>query len=371
MHYHLILTQLCNSECKYCYEKSFKEFDNHLEKKFKFDFSEPDTSVLDISKLKEFLAKDKEAVLIFYGGEPLLELDKIKKIIDTIKVPFRMQTNGKLLNKISASYLNKIDKILVSIDGDKERTDYNKGKGTYDKVVSNIKLIRKNGFKGEIVARMTISPEIPASDICGQVNHLFSLGLFDSVHWQIDAGFYKFDFDKEKFQSFVKDYNKGIDLLIDYWLDQMKKGRVLKIYPFLAIIDSLLKKEKTLLRCGAGYAGYAISTTGKLVACPIMNSIVDFEAGNINSSPSKLKNFKVGGKCGICEVKDLCGGRCLYWREAELWPDNGNELICNTIKHYLGKLKEKLPQINDLIRSGKIKKQNFEYEKYFGPEIIP
>jgi radical SAM protein with 4Fe4S-binding SPASM domain len=151
----------------------------------------------------------------------------------------------------------------------------------------------------------------------------------------------------------------------------MKKGKVIKLYPFLAIIDSLLKNEKTLLRCGAGHSGYAISTTGKLVACPIMNCIVNFEAGNLDSNPNELKKFKVTGKCVTCNVKDLCGGRCLYWNQAELWPEKGNDLICDTIKHYILELKAKLPEIQALIKKGIISKNDFEYEKYFGPEIIP
>ena len=114
MHYHIILTEKCNSECKYCYEKSMKEFDNKLKEKFKFDYSGPEKSEVDIQKLKRFLEKDKEPVLIFYGGEPLLEIEKIKEIIDNIDCKFRMQTNGKLLDKLPIEYLNKIDKILVS-----------------------------------------------------------------------------------------------------------------------------------------------------------------------------------------------------------------------------------------------------------------
>lgn len=68
-------------------------------------------------------------------GEPLLEIEKIKEIIDKIHVPFRMQTNGKLLDKIPFNYLKKIDKILISLDGDKERTNFNRGEETYEKVM--------------------------------------------------------------------------------------------------------------------------------------------------------------------------------------------------------------------------------------------
>jgi len=59
MHYHIILTELCNSECRYCYKKSLEEFDNKLGEKFEFDFSSPEKSQVNVKKLKEFLKKDK------------------------------------------------------------------------------------------------------------------------------------------------------------------------------------------------------------------------------------------------------------------------------------------------------------------------
>ena len=44
----------------------------------------------------------------------------------------------------------------------------------------------------------------------------------------------------------------------------MKVGKVLKIYPFLGIFDSLYYKTKTKLRCGSGYANYTINTNGNI-----------------------------------------------------------------------------------------------------------
>lgn len=363
------MSESCNSECRYCYKKSLEEFDNGLDKKFKFDFSSPEKFSMDIDKLKKFIEKDKEAVIIFYGGEPLLEIEKIKQIIDNINAKFRMQTNGLLLDKLPQKYINKITKILISIDGDEERTDFNRGNGTYKKIMDNIKLIKKNNYKGEIVARMTLSQEYP--DIYEQVKCLIGTKIFNSYHWQIDAGFFKFDYNKEKFRIFSEEYNKSISKLINYWVNEMQKGNVIKIYPFLAITQDLLSNNKTLLRCGAGYAGYAISTDGKVVACPIMNCIEDFKAGTLETDPKDLKKFKIGGDCLSCSYLNLCGGRCLYWNKAELWPKQGNEQICNTIKHLIDELKSKLPTIKDLIKNNIIKESDFEYEKYFGPEIIP
>ena len=102
-----------------------------------------------------------------------------------------------------------------------------------------------------------------------------------------------------------------------------------------------------------------------------MNCIKDFEAGNLESKPGELKKFDVGGRCVNCSYLDLCGGRCLYSNKAELWPKEGQELICKTVRFYIDKLKEKMPEIKGMIEKGTIKKQDFDYEKYFGPEIIP
>lgn len=350
------------------------EFENGLDKKWKFDFEVPADSKVSIDKLSKFLKKGD--TLIFYGGEPLVNFQKMREIIDGLEkkygvnsINFRMQTNGKLFGEVDFEYLSKISKMLVSIDGCKERTDYNRGKGTYDLIIKNIKELREKGYRGEIVARMTIS----FSDIYDQVEHLIKLieeGIFNSIHWQLDAGFYKNDFDEKKFSAFVKEYNKGISDLISLWIKYMKeKGKVLKLYPLLGIFDNIYYKRKAKLMCGSGYANYTITTDGKIAACPIMNNVKDFYAGDLDSN--KLKEFDVGEPCISCTYKDTCGGRCLYSNMAKLWPKEGEHLICKTIIHLIEELRKQIPEIQKLISNKVVSEKDFEYEKYFGPEIIP
>jgi uncharacterized protein len=367
MHYHIILTDLCNKECRYCYKKSVEDLEGQYNTKFTFDFSAPSQSEVNVSTLKAFLERDVNPVLIFYGGEPLQEIEKMKEIIDTIDVPYRMQTNALLLDKLPRKYLSKIGKILVSLDGDRKRTNYNRGKGTYEKVMKNISSIKK-WYNGEIIARMTVAQDCP--DICEQVLSLVKDG-FTSVHWQLDAGFYCFDFDEKRFTHFVNLYNMGISKLINYWLNELKKGNILRLYPFVGIVDSHLGNEKTELRCGAGHQGYAIMTNGKIVACPIMNYIEDFVAGTLDMHPDNLKKFAVSGRCLSCRIKHICGGRCLYWNKANVWPEEGDVLICKTVEHLTRELSNKTPEIQGLIKKGLLQRKDFDYEKYFGPEIIP
>lgn len=333
---------------------------------FTFDFSAPSTFDVDITTLKTFLEKDDNPVVIFYGGEPLLEMEKMIQIIECIDVPYRIQTNGLLLDTVPKTYLEKLQKILVSLDGDNQRTDCNRGHGTYDTVMNNISLI-KSWYTGEIVARMTIAQDCP--DICEQVVSLVDQG-FSSAHWQLDAGFYRYDFN-ERFSCFVCEYNKGITTLIDYWIKKMENGSFLKLYPFVGIVSSLLTKEETGLRCGAGHAGYCITTNGTLVACPITTHITEFAAGTLDMHPHTLKKFTVSGRCLHCDIRTVCGGRCLYWNKAGLWPEKGDDLICETVYHLVYELKRRIPVIKELIRNNIVKKDDFVYEKYFGPEIIP
>lgn len=394
MHYHIVLTEKCNLNCKYCYEKSMNEFDNGLEEKFNFDFSDPCVSQIKVDELKSFIEKDKEAVIVFYGGEPLLQIDKIKEIMDNINVPFRMQTNGILLHLLEPKYLNKITKILISLDGSEEVTDKYRGKGTYEKVISNIETMKQNGYKGELIARMTVAQDNP--DIYTNVTDILNIkrkvaqdgqspnpdhptpnsqhpienSVFDAVHWQLDVGFYKEDYERNKIEKFFEEYNKSISKLIEYWVEEIQSGNVIKLYPFIGIVESILKEEPTKIKCGAGHSGYAISTSGKLVACPIMNNIESFKAGDLNANPSDLKKFEMN-ECENCDTLDLCGGRCMYWRKACLWPEEGNKMICDSIKYYIKEIQLSMPKIIDAIINEKIKSQDFDYEKYFGPEIIP
>ena len=338
-----------------------KEFDNGLDKKFEFDFSAPKNSQINIEKLKSFISQDKNPTIIFYGGEPLLQIPKIQEIIENIpKATYCIQTNGKLLNELPTKCMNNFKRILVSLDGDQERTDKNRGAGTYEKVISNLKLIREKGYKGEIVARMTIAQDCP--DLFEQIQNLLQIKEINSIHWQLDVGFYKNDFNQEKLEKFFNQYNKQITLLVDYWIQEIKKQNIIKLYPFFGIANRLLGKDKeTRIQCGASYAGYAITTTGIIAACPILNNIKDFQCGNLDSKPSELKQIQIQ-ECNNCEVQKICGGRCLYWRKAKLWPTEGDDLICNSIKHLISKLRKHLDSLKNI---------NLEYEKYFGPEIIP
>ena len=294
--------------------------------------------------------------------------------MDSVKAKhFLIQTNGLLLDRLEPKYVNCFHTVLVSIDGDKALTDLCRGKGTFRKVINNLKLIRRNGFKGELIARMTTMKK---TDICKQVTWLLNNDEFpfSSVHWQLNAGFWK-DFKRRDFKNWSEEnYNPGVRKLAEFWVGRMEnEGEVLRIYPFLGITQSLLLDEKqNLLRSGAGWTNYAIQTDGYIIPCPAMWGMKKYYLGHVNSTnPLKLKKISVGEPCTKCDILNICGGRCLYANVTKRWPPEAHDLVCKTVRNLKDATSKKMHRIRKLIENGKINLRDSEFMKYNGCGIIP
>ncbi len=354
MNYYVILTYRCNLRCRYC--GGTREI-------------EPKDLSYSIDALKRFIEKDNDPVIAFYGGEPLLRIDLIEKIMDNIKAKYILQTNGLLLNKIKDEYLKRFHTILVSIDGVEEVTDSHRGKGVYRKVLENVKIIRERGFYGDLIARMTISWD---NDIYRDVIHLVDLKLFDHVHWQLD--FEMFWEEKEEIKDFLEKYKEGVKNLVELWVRKMKKGTVLGLVPFIGVVNTLLKRNpKPYLRCGSGTDFFAISTKGEIAVCPVITEYSFAKVGDIFScSPESIKRVYVGEPCTSCYDYPVCGGRCLFLNIVKDWLGKNYALICDTVHSLISNLRKVLPEIKKLINKGILSRKFFEYPDINNScEIIP
>jgi len=374
MFFHVILTGECNLECKYCFVEALEDMDDSF-LNFDVDYHLPRKIDYEVNLLDKFCRRDNECVLTFYGGEPLLCISEIKQIMDNVKAEhFMIQTNGVLLHRLESEYVNRLHTILVSIDGDEALTDYYRGKGTFRKVIENVRLIKKNGFRGELIARMTVMEQ---TDIYKQVRWLLDNEIFpfSSVHWQLNAGFWGNDFGRREFKRWSREsYNPGIRKLVEFWVDQMEKnGAILRLYPFLGIAHSFLSgEEKSFLRCGGGWINYAIQTDGYIVPCPAMWGMKDYYVGHIsNANPLKLKKVFVGEPCTKCDILSVCGGRCLYANITKRWKAEEYSLVCDTVRNLVGAISKEMPRIRKLVENERISLKDFEFTKYNGCEIIP
>ena len=328
-----------------------------------------------VQALKNFLQEDPSPVLVFYGGEPLLQIPKMKAVMEMIPwARFVIQTNALLLDRLDKQYLERFSAIFASIDGDEALTDYYRGRGTYRRVTNNLKTIREEGFKGEIVARMTVGEE---TEIDSQVLKLVENPNIpiSSVHWQLDALFWQNDFPKRHFTTWAtNNYNPRLRRLIHVWVEHMKaEGQVLKLYPFVGVMESMLLGKPSRLRCGAGWSLFNIQTDGNITPCPVMAGLKDFYLGNINETrPNKLHEITSASQpCTQCDIYHLCGGRCLYANTTKLWGNRGFALVCGTVRNMISSLREALPGVKKLISEGRVDLNDFRYEKYNGCEIIP
>jgi len=374
MFFHVILTTECNSQCRYCYGEALEDIDDDSSD-IGIDYSLPRKISYDIGMLSRFCRQDPECVLTFYGGEPLLCTEQIGKIMDEVKPKlFMIQTNGLLLDRLEPSYVNRFQAILVSIDGNETLTDFYRGKGTFRNVVANLRSVAQHGFQGELIARMTV---MESTDIYEQVRWLFQNDdfSFSSIHWQLNAGFWKNDFARRGFKKWSEEsYNPGIRKLAKFWVDYMQEnGVVLRLYPLLGIAQSLLSDEKaSFLRCGGGWINYAIQTNGHIVPCPTMWGMKDYYLGHISSAdPLKLKKVFVGQPCASCDTLKLCGGRCLYANVMKRWGPEAYSQVCKTVQNLIEAVSEQLPRMQKLIIDRTIRLRDFEYLKYNGCEIIP
>lgn len=182
-----IVTKSCQLRCKYCYlvGKNNNEVMTFDVAKRTVDY------VLDNPEL---FPEDK-IVWDFIGGEPLLEIDLIHRIVDyavckmeekrqkwVTSYQIRITTNGLLyaspaVQNFLSMYKKHIN-ISISIDGTKTKNDINRvfpnGKGSYDSIIENVKLW-KTQF-GNISTKMTISHE-DVAHVFESAKHLLSLGI--------------------------------------------------------------------------------------------------------------------------------------------------------------------------------------------------
>lgn len=147
----LQVTQNCNMRCQYCSFSGEGILSRmHNSKKMCLDIA-----IKAIDFFKKHSAASKEVDISFYGGEPLLAFDLIKRIVDYVnkvlsyqKVTFSLTTNGTLLNEEICAFLEKHAFVVtVSIDGPQAYHDSNRrmmidGSGSFARIYRNLNLLK-------------------------------------------------------------------------------------------------------------------------------------------------------------------------------------------------------------------------------------
>jgi uncharacterized protein len=136
----LLISENCNLSCTYCYGSY------NTKRKALMDYE-------TAKKALDFAHSLKIDEIAFFGGEPLLNFELIKKVVaysneKGYKINFSMTTNATLVNKEIAAFCKNFGiQVSVSIDGPRETHNltrvYDNGRGSYDDVINGIKLLKE------------------------------------------------------------------------------------------------------------------------------------------------------------------------------------------------------------------------------------
>ncbi|AEY66672.1 Cys-rich peptide radical SAM maturase CcpM [Clostridium sp. BNL1100] len=242
----LQVTQNCNLRCSYCVYSGEYENRVHSNKVMSWELAKK-----SIDYLYEHSNELDDVHISFYGGEPLLCLDLIKKCVAYVKeaypdrnTRYGMTTNGTLLNRKVADFLIKNRfAIAISLDGSKKDHDANRkfanGEGSFDTIVNNIKEIIK--YDNEYIKNLRFNTVLNPKSDYGAVRNYFAsediicdvevgISLMDSKNYNGDILFSeefvnlrRYDYflllmtmikklKKDKLPELMEQFKYGIDL---------------------------------------------------------------------------------------------------------------------------------------------------------------
>lgn len=219
----------CNLNCWYCYEKRIKDSRlapdviEAIKKHIVREYSQMPFGVLKIS---------------FFGGEPFLDFEGIKIIIDyckqfceekQIKLLLEFTTNATLLTPAYINYLKDFScQFQITLDGDREvhnkvKKDHTKEYDTYQKTLDNIHLINDEIHDHWMAIRINFDNRTlnKIDEIISDIDFLDREKCFVILKkvWQVKAE----NIDKELLLSAIQKFFDR-NFLLDYYI--IPKGNI-------------------------------------------------------------------------------------------------------------------------------------------------
>jgi len=189
----LQVTQECNLRCDYCTYSVLYKNRSFSERKMSLNVAK---AAVDFAV--NHSSGSNKLVVGFYGGEPLLEIDLIKQVINYIEevypnknISYNFTTNGTLLTDDIVDFLVKKDvDLMVSIDGPKREHDkqrrFPNNDGSFDLIMNNLNRIkyRHPDYFSTITTNTVLNPEHEYScvrdffkidNVMGHMTHMFGI----------------------------------------------------------------------------------------------------------------------------------------------------------------------------------------------------
>ena len=299
MLFNIWVTSACNFRCRYCYVADYEKNMSEKTGEEVIRFIEKNAPI-----------SDEEIIVNFHGGEPLLNFNLIRKMIEKLEfrlkktILFGITTNGSLLTKEISKFLAEKFKynLSVSLDGNEKINNINRvyanNIGTYDSVIKNILYLKK--IAPDVRLRMTY-------------NHETVRYLFDSIEHVYNLGFKKI--------VAIPDFSDGLwrdghILILRQQLESIFKTYINDTNVDITIISDDIRRKHQ--ECHGGKSSVNIYIDGNIFPCTWTSGKKDFIIGNIyNGTDSEKLNrilehsYEPINTCKECDLYDACiGNRC-------------------------------------------------------------
>lgn len=311
----------CNLKCKYCFAG---EGEYHGQR----SMMSPEVGKKAIDFVVKSSGPRKNIEVDLFGGEPLMNFDSVKKIVDYARsiekkhnknIRFTMTTNATLLNDEIMDYIDEnMGNIVLSIDGrpevnDNIRVRYD-GSGTYNAIMPKIKkMVEKRDKSKQYYVRGTFTRG--------------NLDFFEDIMLMANEGFkevsnepvvleegHPLSLRKEDLPVIFEQYDK----LTDEMIKREKEGNGFKFYHFAMDLNGGPCVYKRISGCGAGHEYVAIDPSGDIYPCHQFVGMDEFKLGNLDSEELNTEigtMFRNGNiynkpKCENCWAKFYCSGGC-------------------------------------------------------------
>lgn len=363
----------CNMRCRYCFYAD--ELDNREIRSY--GKMSVDTMHTIVDKAMEY--GDYECTIAFQGGEPTLAgLDFYRDLVayvtahenpKKLKIHYALQTNGYLINEEWAAFLGENHFLVgVSLDGIKEIHDRYRldaaGKGTYQRVISAIRLLEKHQVEYNILTVVTAATARNGQKIYNyfKKNH-FGYQQYIECLDPIgeEPGQHEYSLTPEKYGEFLKS-------MFDAWYLDMRSGTYVynRYFENLMMIMAGQQPESCNMRgvCGKQWV---FEADGSVYPCDFY-ALDQWRLGNIQENNFEEMDEKRDGlgfiqwsmrqqeDCQKCRWFGLCRNGCRRNREPVTAEHTNRNYFCKSYQMFFEYAYPRLEEIYQLYMAGRIRK---------------
>lgn len=310
----------CNLKCKYCFAE-----EGEYHGKRSLMSAEVGKKAIDF--LIQNSGKRKNLEIDFFGGEPLMNFDVVKEIVEygrsiekqhNKNFRFTITTNGILLNDDIADYINKnMHNAVLSLDGRKEVNDKMRvragGQGSYDNIVPKFVKMANDRNQMDYYVRGTFTRN--NLDFAKDVLHLADLGFKQiSVEPVVTDEKEDYAIREEDLPVIYEEYEK----LAKEMIKRRKEGNWFNFFHFMIDLTGGPCVAKRLVGCGSGTEYLAVTPEGDLFPCHQFVGQDQFKVGTVFEGIENKQIRKDFEKCNVyskpackkCWAKFYCSGGC-------------------------------------------------------------